>query len=99
MKYLICSVSFAILIGLSVGYYYKNNTDEILGNRIIGIAVLGIAFIFFPLFIYYRYRNKNIRDFELFPRDKEKNSSIIKIALIVLLQLRLFTLSIEKLIN
>ncbi|MDO5607173.1 MAG: hypothetical protein Q4G08_01835 [Capnocytophaga sp.] len=72
MKYIIWFVFLAILAGLGTGFYYKNEIDVLTGNRIIGICVLGIAFVFFPLFIYYRYRNKSLKDFELFPRDKEK---------------------------
>ncbi|WP_456377484.1 hypothetical protein [Lutibacter sp.] len=64
MKYLI-SVIFVIIIGLLVyGFYLKSN-GNMDGEIIVGIGVLAIAFVLMPLFIYHRYKDKNMADFRL----------------------------------
>ncbi len=51
-----------MIIGLiSYGYFQKNNGLN--GDKWIGIGVLLIAFALMPLFIYYRYKNKNVKDY------------------------------------
>lgn len=62
MKYLIITLLIIILGTLAYGFYLKN-TGDTFGESVIGIGVLAIAFIFMPLFIYHRYKNKNIKDF------------------------------------
>lgn len=62
MKSILIFLLVIILGTLTYGFYLKepgNNQGEI----IIGITVLVIAFVFMPLFIYHRYKNKNIKDF------------------------------------
>ena len=63
MKYIITVIFVAILSGLGYGFYVKS-TGNPKADVIIGICVLAIAFIFMPLFIYHRYKNKNIEDFK-----------------------------------
>jgi hypothetical protein len=59
----ILTILLIIIIGvLAYGYYVKNSGGEN-GEIIIGIGVLSIAFVLMPLFIYHRYKNKNIKDF------------------------------------
>jgi uncharacterized membrane protein YdjX (TVP38/TMEM64 family) len=62
MKYIIITILIIILGTLTYGFYLKNTGDNS-GEIVIGIGVLAIAFIFMPLFIYHRYKNKNIKDF------------------------------------
>ena len=50
------------ILALIFGFYTKSQ-NEFQGNRIIGIAVVLFAFVFLPLFIYYRYKGKNIHDY------------------------------------
>ncbi|GGK38959.1 hypothetical protein GCM10007963_03780 [Lutibacter litoralis] len=67
---------FITIIGVLVyGYYVKNSGDPN-GEIIIGIGVLAIAFIFMPLFIYHRYKNKNIKDFtfDQYRKDLEEHN-------------------------
>ena len=51
----------SILGALSYGFYIKS-TGDTNGEIIIGIGVLAVAFVFMPLFIFHRYKNKNIKD-------------------------------------
>ncbi|WP_372745941.1 hypothetical protein [Lutibacter sp.] len=75
MKYILITILVLILTALTYGFYIKSNGDTF-GEIIIGISVLAIAFIFMPLFIYHRYKNKNMKDFtfEKFKNDLEERS-------------------------
>lgn len=80
MKYLLISILVLVLTALTYGFYIKSNgegTDEI----VIGLSVLAIAFVFMPLFIYHRYKNKNMQDFtfEKFRTDLEERSKSEKL--------------------
>ena len=43
------------------------------GNLVVGIGVLLFAFVFLPLFLYYRYKGKKLTDYTL---DKDKINQI-----------------------
>ena len=75
MKYVLITILLLILGALTYGFYLKNSGD-FNGEIIIGIGVLGIAFILMPLFIYHRYKNKNIKDFtfQKFKKDLEEHN-------------------------
>jgi heme/copper-type cytochrome/quinol oxidase subunit 4 len=75
MKYIIGGILIIILGMLTVGFYLKNLGDAN-GQIIIGISVLAIAFVFMPLFIFYRYKNKNIKDFtfDKYRKDLEEHN-------------------------
>lgn len=74
MKYLV-RILFLIVLGLiAFGYYHKNNGSAE-GDKWVGIGVLVLAFILMPVFIYHRYRNKKLKDFELNFNFKEDNNT------------------------
>ena len=62
MKSILIFLLVIIIGALAYGFYIKETGDG-QGEIIIGISVLAIAFILMPLFIYHRYKNKNIKDF------------------------------------
>ncbi len=72
----------ANIILLVFGYYIKAD-DIIQGNRYIGIAVVVFAFVFLPLFLYYRYKGRTLKEYtdldklirehsEIYPKDKQE---------------------------
>ena len=63
MKHILTTIFISILAGLGYGFYVKNSGNP-KADVIIGICVLAIAFILMPLFIYHRYKNKNMEDFK-----------------------------------
>lgn len=75
MKYVLIFLLVLILGILTYGFYVKDTSTE-QGEIIIGICVLAIAFIFMPLFIFHRYKNKNIKDFtfEQYQKDLEEHN-------------------------
>lgn len=56
--------------GFGTGFFMKivQESPE-LGDKIIGLSVLFSTFIFMPLFLYHRWKDKDIKDYVL---DKEK---------------------------
>lgn len=64
MIYLIRFLLVVIIGLIAYGYYIKETVGQ-LGDKYVGIAVLIIAFVFLPLFIYHRYRNKKLSDFKI----------------------------------
>ncbi|MFD0761439.1 hypothetical protein ACFQZW_05045 [Lutibacter aestuarii] len=62
MKLVLNILLVLVLGGLVYGFYLQNLGDSN-GQIIIGISVLVIAFVFMPLFIFHRYKNKNLKDF------------------------------------
>lgn len=71
-------ILLVLALGL-IGYgYYLNAEGAESGEKFIGFGVLLFAFILMPLFIYFRYRNKDLRnytfkDFANPPDKKEKD--------------------------
>ncbi len=75
MKYVIIFVLILTLGMLVTGFYFKNAGDSN-GEIMIGLGVLMVAFVLMPLFIYHRYKNKNLSDFtfDKFRKDLEERS-------------------------
>jgi membrane protein YdbS with pleckstrin-like domain len=75
MKFVISFVLIVVLGMLSYGYYVKQSGDDN-GEIIIGISVLAVAFVLMPLFIYHRYKNKNLKDFtfDQYRKDLEEHN-------------------------
>jgi len=56
--------------GFGSGFFIKIiQENPELGDKIIGLSVLFSSFIFMPLFLYHRWKDKDIKDYVL---DKEK---------------------------
>jgi len=75
MKFVIIFILILSVGMLGAGFYLKNSGD-VGGEIVIGIGVLIVAFILMPLFIYHRYKNKNLKDFtfDKFRKDLEERS-------------------------
>ena len=65
MKYVLRILFITFLAVLSRGYYVKETLDYNQGEKIIGMGVLLGAFIYLPLFLYHRWRDKKISDYTL----------------------------------
>ena len=60
-----------ILLTLIFGFVIKSN-QAVLGDRIIGVTILFTAFVFMPLFIYHRWKDKKLSDYTLTAENFEK---------------------------
>ena len=61
-----------ILIAIGTGFYFRINNEIVLGDRIIGIAVLASAFILMPIFLVIRWRGKKLEDYTLTDKNIKK---------------------------
>ena len=52
------------LIGLSYGVFIKTDT-EAKGNLFIGLSLVLLFFVIMPLFIYHRWKGKDVKDYML----------------------------------
>lgn len=76
MKYIL-RLLLAAFFGL-VGYgYLLKNGENTEGDKWIGLGVLLLSLVLMPLFIFHRYRKKNIKDFVLknLPKEEEKSEN------------------------
>ena len=78
MKIILRVLFVLILLFLITGYYIKSiEESEIFGEKILGITVLFSVMIFLPVFLYHRWKDKDIRNYMLtkenFDRIKKMN--------------------------
>ncbi len=79
MKLLLRLLFLCILVSLSIGFYHKNFLESGLdGEKIIGATVLFSVIFFLPLFLYNRWKDKNIRDYTLTKENFERMKNIKK---------------------
>ena len=81
MKYLIWFLFIititSIFLGVSIpesitiDFVEKNSVNDI-SNKLIGFGVIGLCGIVFPLFSYYRWKDKKISDYMLTQENLEK---------------------------
>ena len=64
MKYILIILIIALL-GVGIFAYNYEFAEENFDQKVIGICVLAFSFIWMPLFIYHRYKNKKKEDFIL----------------------------------
>jgi len=62
MKYLLYIIFIAVASSCCYGFFIKSE-DELLSNKFIGAAVAGLFLVWMPLFIYHRYKNKDIKKY------------------------------------
>ena len=81
MKYLIWFLFIititSIFLGVSIpesitiDFVEKNSVNDI-SNKLIGFGIIGLCVIVFPLFSYYRWKDKKISDYMLTQENLEK---------------------------
>ncbi|WP_271423615.1 hypothetical protein [Aequorivita sinensis] len=64
MKYILIILLIVVFTGLGSGFYIKPE-DEATGNLLIGLSISLGFFILMPLFIYHRWKDKNVKDYML----------------------------------
>ncbi len=72
MNSIIKILAIIILIAVGTGFYFRMHDNIILGDRIIGIAVLASAFILMPIFLYVRWKDKNLKDYTFTKENLDK---------------------------
>ena len=62
MKYVLWLLFLMILSSLIYGFSIKT-PENMSGDKYIGLAVVGLFFVWMPLFIYHRYKKKDIKKY------------------------------------
>ncbi len=68
MKYLIALFLIASLGSILAGFFLDVSYSE----KLIGFGVLGLFFVVFPLFSYYRWKGKNVNDYMITKENLDK---------------------------
>ncbi|TDI69384.1 MAG: hypothetical protein E2O83_07190 [Bacteroidetes bacterium] len=71
MKVFLIVLFLAIIVTLIFGFYIRS-TDLKTGEFCIGISIVGLFLFWMPLFIYHRWKNKNVKDYMLTKENIEK---------------------------
>lgn len=72
---IVLKIIVATVIGI-VGYgYYVNYSDQGEGEIFIGLGVLIFAFILMPIFIYHRYKNKDLSQYTFRNQNKKEDKN------------------------
>ncbi|MFO7719942.1 MAG: hypothetical protein R6W85_05825 [Gillisia sp.] len=72
MNLILKILGILILTAIGTGFYYRLNDDILLGDKIIGVAVLASAFILMPIFLYVRWKGKKLEDYTLSEKNFKK---------------------------
>ena len=72
MKKILLVLFVTIIIALVVGFYFKSFINFKLGERIIGFSVLVGVFLYLPLFLYHRWKDKSLKDYTLSDKNLKK---------------------------
>ena len=59
MKYLIGFLTVLVFTSILIGFFTENEYSQ----KFIGFGVLGLFLIVIPLFSYYRWKDKDIKDY------------------------------------
>lgn len=71
MKYILPFLFIAVIGALSIGIYIKPE-NEAMGHLFIGGSMVVGFFVLMPLFIYHRWKDKNVKDYMLTKENIEK---------------------------
>ena len=68
MKYLIWLLFIVSMGGIIIGYFLEESYSE----KLIGFGVVLLFFIVFPLFSYYRWKDKKVEDYMITKENIDK---------------------------
>ncbi|WP_432412536.1 hypothetical protein [Rasiella sp. SM2506] len=71
MRIILIIIFLLIVASIAFGFYIK--TDDLkTGEFCIGIGISGLFFVWMPLFIYHRWKNKSVKDYMLTKENLDK---------------------------
>lgn len=62
MKYIIKILVLTVICFVSFGYFHKNSGNPE-GDKWVGIGILIMALVLMPLFVYHRYKGKDLNKY------------------------------------
>ncbi|MBP2833254.1 hypothetical protein J8281_13755 [Aquimarina sp. U1-2] len=72
MKYVIRILFIGVVVLVCTGYYYKNSGNHAFGDQLVGIGILAASFVLMPIFIYYRWKDRKVKDYMLTDENLKK---------------------------
>lgn len=72
MRILLNLLFWSAVASLFYGFYYRMSIDYATGEKIIGFSVLGLTFIYLPLFLVHRWKGKKLSDYTLTDENFQK---------------------------
>jgi hypothetical protein len=71
MKYFL-SITFLIIVGVAIYGFSVRAVDPKTGEFCIGISIAVLFFLWMPVFIYYRWKNRSVKDYMLTKENIDK---------------------------
>ena len=71
MKYSLYIIFILIVASVSFGLYIQSSGNP-LAEKLIGGGIAGLFFVWMPLFIYHRWKNRSIQDYMLTKENIQK---------------------------
>jgi len=68
MKYIIGILSILSIGSILIGYFSENEMSQ----KFIGFGVVGLFIFVFPLFSYYRWKDKDLKDYMITKENLDK---------------------------
>lgn len=68
IKYITLILFIASAVSILSGYFLETNYSQ----KLIGFGVIGLFLLVFPLFSYYRWKDKNVKDYMLTKENLDK---------------------------
>lgn len=65
MRNIIITLFCILAVAMGVGFYFRNTGDVVTGDRVIGVTILAAVFILMPLFLYHRWKGRDVKDYML----------------------------------
>lgn len=65
MKRLIIILFSILVVTLGTGFYLRFAGSIIAGDRFIGLTILTAIFVLMPMFLYHRWKDRNVKDYML----------------------------------
>ena len=72
MRILLNLLFWSAVASLFYGFYYRMAIDYATGEKIIVFSVLGLTFIYLPLFLVHRWKGKKLSDYTLTDENFQK---------------------------
>ena len=72
MRVVLNLLFWSAVICLFYGFYYRSSFDYAAGEKIIGFSVVGLTFIYLPIFLIHRWRGKKLSDYTLTDENFQK---------------------------
>ena len=72
MRYLLNLLFWGMMASLCYGFYHKTYIDYATGEQWIGLSVLALSFIYLPIFLVHRWKDKKLSDYTLTDENFQK---------------------------